>query len=130
MWWSFLHKSRGVLRKSLLKICSKFTREHPCRSVISIKLLFNFTPLDGCFCIIAESSITDVWQTLKCDPLEWIRSKEKQSSRVIAKKGVFSCEFSIIFKSSSLYRALFWLFLSHSKTAVKLNKCKVACIFQ
>ena len=27
------------LRKAILKICSKFTGEHPCRSVISIKLL-------------------------------------------------------------------------------------------
>ena len=30
------------LVKSVLKICSKFTEEHPRRSVISIKLLFNF----------------------------------------------------------------------------------------
>ena len=30
------------LRKSALKICSKFTGEHPCRSAISIKLLCNF----------------------------------------------------------------------------------------
>ena len=30
------------LRKGVLKICSKSTGEHPCRSVISIKLLCNF----------------------------------------------------------------------------------------
>ena len=30
------------LGKGVLKICSKFTGEHPCRSVISVKLLFNF----------------------------------------------------------------------------------------
>ena len=30
------------LGKGALKICSKFTGEHPCRSVISIKLLCNF----------------------------------------------------------------------------------------
>ena len=30
------------LEKAVLKICSKFTGEHPCRSVISIKLLCNF----------------------------------------------------------------------------------------
>ena len=30
------------LGKDVLKICSKFTGEHPCRSVISIKLLCNF----------------------------------------------------------------------------------------
>ena len=31
-----------LLGKSILIICSKFTGEHPCRSVISIKLLCNF----------------------------------------------------------------------------------------
>ena len=30
------------LGKGVLKVCSKFTGEHPCRSVISIKLLNNF----------------------------------------------------------------------------------------
>ena len=30
------------LGKGVLKICNKFTEEHPCRSVISIKLLCNF----------------------------------------------------------------------------------------
>ena len=30
------------LRKGVLKICSKVTGEHPCRSAISIKLLCNF----------------------------------------------------------------------------------------
>ena len=30
------------LRKAVLKICSKFTGEHSCRSAISIKLLCNF----------------------------------------------------------------------------------------
>ena len=58
------------LGKGVLKICSKFTGEHPCQSVISVKLLWNFTkitlchgcslvnlphifrtPLEGCFCI-------------------------------------------------------------------------------
>ena len=34
--------SRGVLGEGVLKICSKFTGEHPCRKVISIKLLCNF----------------------------------------------------------------------------------------
>ena len=31
--------SRGVLKKSVLNMCSKFTEEHPCRSVISLKFL-------------------------------------------------------------------------------------------
>ena len=39
------------LAKGVLKICSKFTGEHPCRSVISVKLLCNFietTLRNGC----------------------------------------------------------------------------------
>ena len=42
---AFCHQKqppRGLSRKGILKICSKFTGEHPCRSVISIKLLCNF----------------------------------------------------------------------------------------
>ena len=31
--------------KGVLKICSKFTGEHPCSSVISIKLLSNFNEI-------------------------------------------------------------------------------------
>ena len=37
--------SRSVLKKGALKISSKFTGEHPCRSVISIKLQSNFTEI-------------------------------------------------------------------------------------
>ena len=36
---------RGVLNKSVLKICSKFTGGHPCQSVISIKLQSNFSEI-------------------------------------------------------------------------------------
>ena len=39
------------LGKGVLKICSKFTGEHPCRNVFSIKLQSNFfkiTLRDGC----------------------------------------------------------------------------------
>ena len=32
---------RGVLKKGVLKICSKFTGEHPCQSVTSKKLQIN-----------------------------------------------------------------------------------------
>ena len=39
-------RSEVFLGKGVLKICSKFTGEHPCRSVISIKLL--------CFCRYTE----------------------------------------------------------------------------
>ena len=36
------------VRKGALKICRKFTGEHPCRSVISIKLLCIITLRHGC----------------------------------------------------------------------------------
>ena len=35
-------RSKVMLVNSVLKICSKFTGEHPCRSEISIKLLCSF----------------------------------------------------------------------------------------
>ena len=35
-------RSELFLGKGVLKICTKFTGEHPCRSVISIKLQSNF----------------------------------------------------------------------------------------
>ena len=40
------------LGKGVLKICSKFTGEHPCQSAISIKLQSNFIEITlrhGCF---------------------------------------------------------------------------------
>ena len=44
--WNFLFFRSShlevFLRKGVLKICSKFTGEHLCRSVISVKLLSNF----------------------------------------------------------------------------------------
>ena len=45
-------RPEAFLRNDVLKICTKFTGEHPCRSVISIKLLCNFNEIarrQGCF---------------------------------------------------------------------------------
>ena len=52
--WSHSQKQwvRGVLSKSCFEIYSKFTGKHPCRSVISIKLLCNFFEITlryGCY---------------------------------------------------------------------------------
>ena len=54
--WSAIQKqpSRGVLRKVVLKICSKFTGGHPCRSVISIKLLWTAANCDYYLCYLRE----------------------------------------------------------------------------
>ena len=61
------------LVKGVLKMCSKFTGEHPCRSVISIKLqsifsehLFLATHLGGCFLtrclyVLTFSDFPEVW---------------------------------------------------------------------
>ena len=45
-------RPQGFLRKGVLRLCSKFTGQHPCRSVISIKLQNNFIEMilwHGCF---------------------------------------------------------------------------------
>ena len=44
-WHNLMYRSSHpevFLEKVVLKICSKFTGEHPCESVVSIKLLCNF----------------------------------------------------------------------------------------
>ena len=41
-WSARSSRPEAFLEKDVLKICSKFTGEHPCPSVISIKLLYNF----------------------------------------------------------------------------------------
>ena len=64
-------------RKGVLKICSKCTGEHPCRSVISIKLLCNFIDIahrHGCSpeicCVFFRTPFpkcTSGWLLLKID---------------------------------------------------------------
>ena len=55
--------SEVFLEKAVLKICSKFTGEHPCRSVISIKLqsnLIEITLRHGCSAV----NLPHVFRTL------------------------------------------------------------------
>ena len=47
--------SEVFLREGFLKICSKYTGEHPCRSVISIKL---------------QSSIIEITRRHGCSPVK------------------------------------------------------------
>ena len=68
------------LRKGVLKICSIFTVEHPCRSVISIKLLCNFIEIairHGCSLVnllhifrTSFSKSTSGWLLLKMEDLD------------------------------------------------------------
>ena len=111
--------SRGVL-----KICSKFTGEHPCRSIISIMLRSNFieitlrhrcsvnlmhifehlfpgTPLDGCFWIYTGK----------------LETKSKNNVRVITwditwfsyfqlyRKGKMPCESGFLIEFHNLFRS-------------------------
>ena len=45
------------LGKVALKICSKFTGEHPCRSLISIKLLKNIFSLEHLCTVASELAV-------------------------------------------------------------------------
>ena len=86
-------RSEVFLVKSVLKICSKFTGEHPCRSVISINFRSNFieitlwhgcstvnllhifrtpslrTPLDGYFWKSSKMMLNQMWITPTWLPL-------------------------------------------------------------
>ena len=44
-WYSRSSRPEVLLGKGALKICSKFTEEHPCRSAISIRLQSNFSKI-------------------------------------------------------------------------------------
>ena len=88
-----------LLGKGFLKVCNKFKGEHPCQSVISIKLLCNFTevtPRHGCCSVI----LMDIFRppiykdTLACN---FIKRE--------ALAQVFSCEFCEIPKNTFSYRA-------------------------
>ena len=45
IWMNWNSHPEGFLRKGVLKICSKFTGKQPCWSMISLKLLCNFTEI-------------------------------------------------------------------------------------
>ena len=55
-------RSPVFLEKGVLKKCSKFTGEHPCRSAISIKMVCNYIKIvlrPGCFPI----NLLDIFRT-------------------------------------------------------------------
>ena len=69
--------SEVFLRKGVLKICSKFTGEHPCQSVISIKLLCNFIEITlrhGC----SSVNLLHIFRTLfPKNASEWLLLKSE-----------------------------------------------------
>ena len=89
------------LEKGVLKLCSKFTGEHPCRSVISINLLHIFrTPFP-------RKTTGRLLLKAKCVAFSVSKSHHKQrvytvfSTRILiggTLVQVFSCEFGEIFE--------------------------------
>ena len=64
--------SEGFCWKSVLKICSKFTGDHPCRSAISINLLCNFIEIalrHGCSSV---SLLHIFWTPFLKNTSEWL----------------------------------------------------------
>ena len=64
---------KAFLRKGVLKICSKITGEHPCRSAISIKMQRNFieitlrhgcSPVNSPFARTTSGGLLPIWSRL------------------------------------------------------------------
>ena len=63
--------SEVFLRKGVLKICSNFTGEHPCRNMISIKLQSNFIDISlrhGC----SPVNLLHIFRTLSKNTSGWM----------------------------------------------------------
>ena len=96
------------LGKSVLKICSKFTGEHPCRSVISIKLQSNFIEIalqHGC----SPVNLLHIFRT---------SFPKNTSRRLLLNKAVKKIEHRLTTSSVSIY----FLMSIHNTRFVHLNK--------
>ena len=74
-------------RKDVLKICSKFLGEHPCRSVISIKLLCDFIEITlwhGC----SPVNLLHIFRTpFRRNTSEWLLLKRVYQSFLMTVQG-------------------------------------------
>ena len=68
------------LAKGVLKICSKFTGEHPCRSVISIKLQSNGFLLYVCFILVEHLFLRTLMECWFCNDQY---SPDKETSQLV-----------------------------------------------
>ena len=90
------------LRKDFLKICRKFTGEHPCRRAISIKLISNFieialrhgcspenllhilrTPLEDCFCWMVYVSFDIIEKVNILREILLLREKADKDNNIV-----------------------------------------------
>ena len=81
------------VKRAFLQICSKFTGEDPCRRVISIKLVCNFTKLtflNGCFPVyMLHICRTHFWRTLMGD-CSWICNVKKLVKMILKNSWYFA----------------------------------------
>ena len=81
------------LRKEVLKICIKFTGEHPCQSAVSINLQSNFIEIalwHGC----SPVNLLHIFRTL----FHWNRNSA----------WVFSCKFAAYFQNTAFSEEQLW----------------------
>ena len=86
------------LVKGVLKICRKFTGEHPCRSVISIKLLCNFIKVilwHGCSSLSTGKDVLSVSSTIKtiCETCKAVSIMDTVQSSSISIVAIFEAIF-------------------------------------
>ena len=84
-------RSEVFLGKAVLKICSKFTGEHPYRSVISIKLQSNFMEIT-----IRQSNFIEIILWYGCSPVNLLyifrtRFLKNTSGWLLLKTTAFAC---------------------------------------
>ena len=92
------------LRKCVLKICSKFTGEHPCRNAISIKLQSNYIEIafwHGC----SPANLLHIFRT------PFLKNTSRQLSLNIAYQTNHSIPLILVIFSTILLRATFFSFL-------------------
>ena len=117
------------LRKDVLKMCSKFTGEHPCRSAISIKLLCNFIEIAlrrGC----SPVGLLHIFRTTFSRNISGWLLQNKLCNAV--KQKIESCLFFKV-KEFVLYRVhLFLKIMLHDQDTKPLTlqqTCQWACGF-
>ena len=102
-----------VLGKGVLKICSKFTGEHPCRSVISIKLQSNFctqtTLLDlDWFYVILDLDLKYTWTDLLDSDWFYYKQRGKMSEKYESLLELFVKQLLLTFQSSLASSISLW----------------------
>ena len=119
------------LRKGVLIICSKFTGEHPCRIVISIKLLRYKVSIK------LQSNFIEIALRYGCSPVNLLHTFRTNFSRNISRWLLLKKDFFVIFWSSFLehtYRSAISIKLLYNVIEIALrhgcSPVNLLCIFR